>query len=185
MYNVSISKDSVSGPWTRMYDTQYTVRDALLYDIICINLNQTLTTYWNLRVKFLIYYYVYMLVYFSFDCKPVHQTNILLTHCKGRILHRNKKIMHIIIVNKYVSTQLKLSALHAYASCWYCLSYEEKKPKKWYIADRIFLSKAHNAFRKKCVYFCLKFLVSHTSFFFFHFYLYFFSLTISNRVYFS
>lgn len=104
MCNVSITKDTIPGPWTRVYDTQYTVRDALLYDIICINLNQTLTTYWNLRVKFLIYYYVYMLVYFSFDCKPVHQTNILLTHCKGRILHRNKKIMHIIIVNKYVST---------------------------------------------------------------------------------
>lgn len=91
MYSVSISKDSVSGPLTRVYDTQYTVRDALLYDIICINLNQTLTTYWNLKVKFLIYNYVYMLVYFSFDRKPVHQTNILLTHCKGRILHGNKK----------------------------------------------------------------------------------------------
>lgn len=103
-YSVSVSKDTSPGPWTHVFNIKYTVRDALLYDIICINLNRTLTTYWNLQVKLLIYNYVYMLVYFSFDCKPVHQTNMLLTHCKGRILHRNKKITHIINVNKYVST---------------------------------------------------------------------------------
>uniref|UniRef100_A0A8W8MRY2 Ig-like domain-containing protein n=1 Tax=Magallana gigas TaxID=29159 RepID=A0A8W8MRY2_MAGGI len=37
MYSVSISKDTIPGPWTRVYDTQYTVRDALLYDNISIN----------------------------------------------------------------------------------------------------------------------------------------------------
>uniref|UniRef100_A0A8W8MZ96 Ig-like domain-containing protein n=1 Tax=Magallana gigas TaxID=29159 RepID=A0A8W8MZ96_MAGGI len=37
MYSVSISKDTIPGLWTRVYDTQYTVRDALLYDNISIN----------------------------------------------------------------------------------------------------------------------------------------------------
>ncbi|XP_065931252.1 uncharacterized protein [Magallana gigas] len=37
MYSVSIRKDAIPGLWTRVYDTQYTVRDALLYDNISIN----------------------------------------------------------------------------------------------------------------------------------------------------
>lgn len=37
MYNVSISKDTTQGPWTRVYNTQYTVWDALLHDNISIN----------------------------------------------------------------------------------------------------------------------------------------------------
>lgn len=36
MYNVSISKDMIPDPWKRVYNTQYTVRDALLYDNISI-----------------------------------------------------------------------------------------------------------------------------------------------------
>lgn len=36
-YNVLINKDTTPDPWTRVYDTQYTVRDALLYDNISIN----------------------------------------------------------------------------------------------------------------------------------------------------
>lgn len=37
MYNVTIIKDTTPGPWKRVYNTHYTVRDALLYDNININ----------------------------------------------------------------------------------------------------------------------------------------------------
>lgn len=37
MYNVSISRDTTPGPWTRVYDTQYTARDAFSYNNISIN----------------------------------------------------------------------------------------------------------------------------------------------------
>lgn len=44
MYNVSISKDTTPGPWSRVYNTQYTVRNALLFKNITINVKLQITT---------------------------------------------------------------------------------------------------------------------------------------------
>lgn len=36
-YDVQLTRDTTKDPWTRVSDTQYTVRDVLLYDSITIN----------------------------------------------------------------------------------------------------------------------------------------------------
>lgn len=36
-YDVQLNRDTTKDPWTRVSDTQFTVRDALFYDSITIN----------------------------------------------------------------------------------------------------------------------------------------------------
>lgn len=84
-YDVIITRNNASDVWTRWLNTEYTVKDVLLYDSITINV-RTLGSYVNHIVTYngmVIFFYIHFLRYISqFNTRHIF---VLLLHIKFRI----------------------------------------------------------------------------------------------------
>lgn len=86
-YDVLLIRDTTADPWARVYDTQFTVRDVLLYDSITINMRIPGSSVDN-RMTYNGTFYIFISIYYSGYYNDKHCVYIFFLCWKSNNIHR-------------------------------------------------------------------------------------------------